>query len=1357
MYLAQLHVATEDPTKGVIRADFKPNNSTPHQHPHYAQRVTSQGLQSQLAHWRKGLLDRVAANEPRLVHLEEVDLSKQQIGNQGFDALLCFLREFTISVKVLKFYRNQLADAAMDALVDYLQAVRSPVHEIHLSDNYITEFGLRSVLRAIAVLPWYPRVTFRTNHALASGHYNQTEICVQSLYLRVNGNMIDVHRFDEKLHDKLREVRNRTVPNWSARTKRVPPSWSLDQWGNYRKEGQWHLEKADVFRIVSDRDTSFQNNKRRYLLKDLGFAHGDFDYAQALQKLPQDIPMVILFQLEHQWDRLKLDNIPLGAGELRLPDDTKKAAGPVATPAGSSSSGVGGVVGSSGKGGDLHQHLRPGRKESSSIEAQQLPGAGAPVVNRNLVVASAVPSGKGGSNATQPVWSPLQTSASAFSAAPSPFAWTSLQPITTGRSTNPHVQMSSSQPRTTTKELTREKVATFSVNIEPDIVWHFRGDTGKGENDAAPDASANIKKNTGSSSCATSTSAGQDGQRRQLSYSAGLFARPEESKDVETSAAAILKGVYQESGHRTSSLSTDLTSSHTTTTTPGSSFLTAQISAASFVPGSSSHPVAGTTTSRGSSSSSSGGVDRKNAFGSYPDVIASPQQTSFMPGPRAENRRDMRLHSGGSHAQGQNDRWPQGEGAAAFYSTQGYDNSSGTAGGYGVTSTAISSGAQHYELPYVSSQQNLQQQQHQQQSQYWSSWGTTTSSQPPHAEQAANANRNLSQQTASTVALAAGEAAPSTASFASSAQQQQQQPQLLGSRTSHGAEQLGIQPSLRQNLHSAFHQPHTSSASASSNTTGREGTSSRLFYDQNGNKRFAATGPNPHQFLQQRHDDLGQEEQQHSQSQQHSLFSDMMKRMEGRDKQRYQVEQQQGKLHASTSGTTTSAHSTQQRNDSKATDQNYTRGQNMKATQGRLTKPAQSSSCNDTGSSRSIILPAGLHQQNRTPHSKVPSFLDKREKFPCTAELRVLSDGNLLDFADDLHYFGDSLFAMDRIHKKHHSTPFTSHDFIPRHEDYEKAPNYNLQRLQSERQLYRERIMRLQVLDQEMEKLYSFEYDEKQVLKALIKQDYGEDLSARKLANVVSDFHRFSPQLLKSLGQRKDLLLLARKLDGNAVRVTRKMVVEGQASSFWRDYDAELFGDDFDETEPDFLLEAFTCLALGEKFPTADDEKGPKRGQKPQKQAEIDHKGKEAFGEKESGQESSACLQVVDDLCSSSKNDKPNFCAARGKEENDPAKNEEEAPLAQEVADASPKADERFISGSGHDKKRETQTEEEATPQEPAAPPPKSVEVDQRNRETLHYLKMQLPEEFAAEVKEQEEQAAAGNGEEEERPRNWSY
>eukprot|EP00747_Dinoflagellata_sp_TGD_P125286 gnl/TRDRNA2_/TRDRNA2_174140_c0_seq13.p1 gnl/TRDRNA2_/TRDRNA2_174140_c0~~gnl/TRDRNA2_/TRDRNA2_174140_c0_seq13.p1 ORF type:complete len:795 (+),score=145.53 gnl/TRDRNA2_/TRDRNA2_174140_c0_seq13:115-2499(+) len=96
--------------------------------------------------------------KPNNLVVQELNFSRNDIGDEGVRTIVAYLRERRISVITLKFFHNQLGDNAAWELGQLIAASPDPVQEVHLSHNYISEKGARWIFEAISRSQRYPYV-----------------------------------------------------------------------------------------------------------------------------------------------------------------------------------------------------------------------------------------------------------------------------------------------------------------------------------------------------------------------------------------------------------------------------------------------------------------------------------------------------------------------------------------------------------------------------------------------------------------------------------------------------------------------------------------------------------------------------------------------------------------------------------------------------------------------------------------------------------------------------------------------------------------------------------------------------------------------------------------------------------------------------------------------------------------------------------------------------------------------------------------------------------------------------------------------------------------------------------------------
>eukprot|EP00930_Biecheleria_cincta_P095284 TRINITY_DN87265_c0_g1_i1.p1 TRINITY_DN87265_c0_g1~~TRINITY_DN87265_c0_g1_i1.p1 ORF type:complete len:822 (+),score=91.47 TRINITY_DN87265_c0_g1_i1:158-2467(+) len=90
-----------------------------------------------------------------------IDLSKNEIGDRGCRELVRLLFDLGAGVRVLKLQSNKLGRASAFAIAALLRSPRMPMHELHLSHNFIDKEGVMELLKSVAIAttgetPAYP-------------------------------------------------------------------------------------------------------------------------------------------------------------------------------------------------------------------------------------------------------------------------------------------------------------------------------------------------------------------------------------------------------------------------------------------------------------------------------------------------------------------------------------------------------------------------------------------------------------------------------------------------------------------------------------------------------------------------------------------------------------------------------------------------------------------------------------------------------------------------------------------------------------------------------------------------------------------------------------------------------------------------------------------------------------------------------------------------------------------------------------------------------------------------------------------------------------------------------------------------
>eukprot|EP00386_Alphamonas_edax_P007104 GDKI01023386.1.p1 GENE.GDKI01023386.1~~GDKI01023386.1.p1 ORF type:complete len:302 (-),score=53.51 GDKI01023386.1:267-1172(-) len=86
-----------------------------------------------------------------------VTLSQNQISDAGLKALVDVLLARRVHCSILRLYKNRIGDSGCWEIVRLLENTPEPIHELHLSHNFITERGATGLVAKIASHGGYPR------------------------------------------------------------------------------------------------------------------------------------------------------------------------------------------------------------------------------------------------------------------------------------------------------------------------------------------------------------------------------------------------------------------------------------------------------------------------------------------------------------------------------------------------------------------------------------------------------------------------------------------------------------------------------------------------------------------------------------------------------------------------------------------------------------------------------------------------------------------------------------------------------------------------------------------------------------------------------------------------------------------------------------------------------------------------------------------------------------------------------------------------------------------------------------------------------------------------------------------------
>jgi len=123
-----------------------------------------------------------------------LNLSRNELGDEGVRCVVEYLRRREIAVQVVKLFKNNIGDVGAWAIGQLLAHAREPVQEVHLSHNRITEQGACSIFEAIARSGRYPYQMERSGRRESVG--------LKPVWLRMEYNCIQwssiEHRLDQQ-------------------------------------------------------------------------------------------------------------------------------------------------------------------------------------------------------------------------------------------------------------------------------------------------------------------------------------------------------------------------------------------------------------------------------------------------------------------------------------------------------------------------------------------------------------------------------------------------------------------------------------------------------------------------------------------------------------------------------------------------------------------------------------------------------------------------------------------------------------------------------------------------------------------------------------------------------------------------------------------------------------------------------------------------------------------------------------------------------------------------------------------------------------------------------------------------------
>lgn len=132
---------------------------------------------------------------------DKVDLSENEISDEGIRCLLKAFQELQIAAGILMLYKNKLGLESAALIADWIRWAALPPYELHLSHNFIPEEGAVKILEAVAAQARYP------SERPAMGKH----LC--PVWLRLEGNVIsDPAGLQARIDGLMRAVRPRGAP-----------------------------------------------------------------------------------------------------------------------------------------------------------------------------------------------------------------------------------------------------------------------------------------------------------------------------------------------------------------------------------------------------------------------------------------------------------------------------------------------------------------------------------------------------------------------------------------------------------------------------------------------------------------------------------------------------------------------------------------------------------------------------------------------------------------------------------------------------------------------------------------------------------------------------------------------------------------------------------------------------------------------------------------------------------------------------------------------------------------------------------------------------------------------------------------
>lgn len=108
--------------------------------------------------WMDGELEKKlgGAQKKRKVVASALNFSRNELGDEGVQHMVDWLRRREVGVQMLRFFKNSIGDAGAFSISNLVEHSPEPVREVHLSHNRISSEGARSLFEAISRSGRYP-------------------------------------------------------------------------------------------------------------------------------------------------------------------------------------------------------------------------------------------------------------------------------------------------------------------------------------------------------------------------------------------------------------------------------------------------------------------------------------------------------------------------------------------------------------------------------------------------------------------------------------------------------------------------------------------------------------------------------------------------------------------------------------------------------------------------------------------------------------------------------------------------------------------------------------------------------------------------------------------------------------------------------------------------------------------------------------------------------------------------------------------------------------------------------------------------------------------------------------------------